>query len=109
MKKKNDNSRRSFLKKLGASTAGLAVAPLAASAASAKDVRYLDLINRKAVAANDRIQVGLIGTGGMGIGDMQTALQSDGVEIGAACDLYDGRLTRGQAGGGTDIQATTGT
>src|SRR5690625_527044 len=106
MKKKNDNSRRSFLKKLGASTAGLAVAPLAASAASAKDVHYLDLINRKAVAANDRIQVGLIGTGGMGIGDMQTALQIDGVEIVAACDLYDGRLTRAKELWGNDIQTT---
>ena len=40
------------------------------------------------------MRVALIGTGGMGIGDMQAALQVPGTEIVAACDLYTGRLAR---------------
>lgn len=42
-------------------------------------------------AANDNIQIALIGSGGMGQGDTRTALTNPGVKIVAACDIYDGR------------------
>ncbi|HWR51735.1 MAG TPA: Gfo/Idh/MocA family oxidoreductase, partial [Bryobacteraceae bacterium] len=45
-------------------------------------------------SANDRIQFALIGAGGMGSGDARTALAAGGTEMIAACDIYDGRLTR---------------
>src|SRR6516165_12206559 len=43
-------------------------------------------------AANDQIQVALIGAGGMGQGDTRTAAQVPGVKVVAAADCYDGRL-----------------
>src|SRR5260370_14562346 len=45
------------------------------------------------VSANDRIQVGCIGFGIMGQGDVQTATGIPGVELVAVADVYDGRLT----------------
>jgi predicted dehydrogenase len=45
-------------------------------------------------AANDQIQVALIGAGGMGQGDARLAASIPGVKLIAACDIYDGRLAR---------------
>lgn len=44
--------------------------------------------------ANDKIQIALIGAGGMGNGDLNDALANPGVEFVAAADIYDSRLTR---------------
>lgn len=49
--------------------------------------------NSKPVSANDRIQVGCIGFGIMGQGDVRTAAGIPGVEIVGVADVYDGRLT----------------
>jgi predicted dehydrogenase len=43
---------------------------------------------------NDKIRIALIGAGGMGNGDVKDALLNEGVELVAAADIYDGRLTR---------------
>jgi len=95
MTKSTENSRRGFLKQLGQSAAVLAVTPTALStAATQSQFTYLNLVKKQPIAANDRIRIALIGTGGMGIGDMNTALQVPGVEIVAACDLYEGRRIR---------------
>jgi predicted dehydrogenase len=48
----------------------------------------------KPVSANDKVQIALIGAGGMGTGDVQSALAVPGVEIVAAADVYEGRLAR---------------
>ncbi|RYZ47219.1 MAG: Gfo/Idh/MocA family oxidoreductase, partial [Sphingobacteriales bacterium] len=87
-------SRRSFLKTLGlAGTAAAAVPSSLAQAGTAP--MYLNLVkSHSSTAANDKVRIGLIGTGGMGIGDTETALMVEGTEIIAACDLYDGRLRR---------------
>lgn len=45
-------------------------------------------------SANDTIQLALIGSGGMGMGDARNATSFPGVRLVAACDLYDGRLRR---------------
>jgi predicted dehydrogenase len=45
-------------------------------------------------AANDNIQIALIGSGGMGQGDVRDALLNEGVKIVAAADIYDGRRKR---------------
>jgi predicted dehydrogenase len=47
----------------------------------------------KPASANDRIQVGCIGFGIMGQGDVQTAVNIPGVELVGVADVYDGRLT----------------
>ncbi len=44
------------------------------------------------VAANDHIQIALIGAGGQGQGDTHTALEVPGVKLVAVADCYDGRL-----------------
>jgi len=67
---------------------------------------YLPLVKRQKISANDRIRIGLIGTGGMGIGDAQTALMVEGVEIVAACDHYNGRLVRAKELWGKDLYTT---
>ena len=41
---------------------------------------------------SDRIGVAVIGAGGMGMADAATALRIPGVELTAACDIFDGRL-----------------
>jgi len=102
MKKRN---RRSFLKRLGKSAGTLAAAPtlltLTNEGALAHSLRV-----PKRVAANDKIRIACIGVGSMGIGDMNTALMVDGVECVAACDLYDGHLTRAKELWGKDIMTT---
>ncbi|MDQ6679069.1 MAG: Gfo/Idh/MocA family oxidoreductase [Acidobacteriota bacterium] len=45
------------------------------------------------ISANDRIQLGCIGFGIMGQGDVKTAVAIPGVELVAVADVYDGRLT----------------
>jgi len=51
---------------------------------------------RSRYSPNDQIQLALIGAGGMGTIDTNTAIGIEGVKLIAACDLYDGRLTKAQ-------------
>ncbi len=43
---------------------------------------------------NDKIQIALIGAGGMGMGDTRLSLAAGGTELVAVADIYDGRLAR---------------
>lgn len=45
-------------------------------------------------SANEKIQIALIGAGGMGQGDTRYAVNIPGVQLVAAADIYDGRLAR---------------
>ena len=58
------------------------------------------------VSANDRIQVALIGCGGMGQGDAKASTQVPGVKLVAAADIYDGRLLHMRELFGKDIFTT---
>src|SRR5215475_6355665 len=53
------------------------------------------------VAANDHIQIALIGAGIQGQGDTRYALQVPGVKLVAVADCYDGRLTHSKELWGT--------
>lgn len=55
---------------------------------------------------NDAIQIALIGTGGQGMDDTKTALRVPGVKLVAACDVYQGRLTRARELWGNDLFVT---
>jgi predicted dehydrogenase len=44
--------------------------------------------------ANDKLRIALLGSGGMGQGDVKDAVRVPGVEIAAAADIYDSRLDR---------------
>ena len=60
----------------------------------------------KPVAANDHIQIALIGAGGQGQGDTKQAAQVPGVKVVAAADCYDGCLEHAKELWGKDILAT---
>lgn len=63
--------------------------------------------NTKQYARNDQIQLAIIGAGKMGQGNGRAALEHDGVELVAACDLYESRLNRCRELFGDDILVTT--
>src|SRR5271163_2174648 len=60
----------------------------------------------KPVAANDHIQIALIGAGGQGQGDTKTAAQVPGVKLVAVADCYDGRLQHSKELWGSDVFTT---
>jgi predicted dehydrogenase len=59
-----------------------------------------------AVAANDHIQIALIGAGGQGQFDTKTALEVPGVKLVAVSDCYNGRLEHSKELWGQDIFTT---
>ena len=64
-----------------------------------------DLVPRT-IAANDHIQIALIGAGGQGMGDTKLAIQVPGVKLVAVADCYDGRLAHSKELWGNDIFTT---
>jgi predicted dehydrogenase len=84
----NDFNRRDFMKKVaaGAVSAGVALPALGQT---------------KAVSANDKVIVGVIGTGRMGRGDLADFAKQPEVEIAAVCDVYQPNLDEG-------LKATSG-
>ena len=99
----DSKSRREFLKIAAAGAAGLG----AATTAAPLTVRALATQDpQPSGSALDRIQIGLIGAGGQGMSDTQTALRVPGVEIVAVADVYDGRLTRSKEMWGDAIFTT---
>jgi predicted dehydrogenase len=91
--KSEKNSRRSFIKLAAAGTVA-AGSYVRLSGAPKTQLLETEPESTTQVSPNDRIRIGLIGAGGMGFGDTETALRVKGVELVAAADLYDGRLTR---------------
>ena len=98
-------SRRAFVRNAALGSAALAAGatPLAGAPAStlARPARA-----RRQRGPNDRVNLALIGAGGMGVNDTQTALLIDGVELVAVCDLYDGRLADAKERWGADLLTT---
>ena len=80
-----DTTRRDFLKRTGRAAVGAGIGLMAQA-------------RRSAVAqepgANEKVVLGVIGTGGRGTSIMRTAMRCAGVEVAAVCDVYDERLNR---------------
>jgi predicted dehydrogenase len=69
------------------------------TATSAGAVALATLAPSKALGANARIQMGVIGVGGMGtghVGGLVNRRQADNVRVVAVCDVYRRRVTRAQ-------------
>ena len=92
-----DRSRRQFIKAVAAGPA------LAAGLPSALADERRTMVRRETrgrvsassggrMAPSDRIGLAVIGAGGMGMAGVDTALRVPGVELVAACDIFDGRL-----------------
>ncbi len=103
MTKIKKNSRRKFVKRLATSSflaggGGLALL--------AENPKVKTLQSRAPYAANDQVNLGMIGMGIQGFGNARTAVKVPGVKIVGACDLYQGRLTRSQEIFGKDVSIT---
>jgi len=92
-------NRRGFIKAAGAaSAASLLSSKIHALAVQAEPARP--------VAANDHIQLALIGAGIQGQGDTKFAVQVPGVKLVAVADCYDGRLAHSKELWGNDLFTT---
>ena len=104
MENKSSNSRRDFISKISKTFAAAAILPNISNAASKENI--IQLSRHKRISPNDNIQIALIGAGGMGTADANTAITVPGAKLIAACDLYDGRLTAAKKNYGNDIFTT---
>ena len=100
------NSRRRFLKRAAAGSVAAAVVPRALAGAEPGETRTEPLARRRRVSANDRIGLAVVGAGGMGMADVATALKIPGVELVAACDVFDGRLAAARSRYGDGLYTT---
>ncbi len=92
-------NRRNFLKAAGAASVSSVIAPRLHALAVEEEAG-------RPVAANDQIQIALIGAGGQGQGDTKTAVQVPGVKLVAVADCYSGRLEHSKELWGKDIFTT---
>lgn len=97
-------SRRRFLSELAAGALAAGATPLLLSAAERRHA--YTMAARTYQSANDRINLAVIGAGGMGMADVDTALRVPGVKLVAAADCFDGRLTAAKERHGSDIFTT---
>ncbi|WP_145711247.1 Gfo/Idh/MocA family protein [Chitinophaga japonensis] len=103
---KPNQSRRGFISKFAKSVVGASLLPNIITAADRqRNIRSLSRANEK-YSANDQVQLAVIGAGGMGTADVNTAITVPGVKLVAACDLYDGRLADAKKKWGNDIYTT---
>lgn len=80
-------NRRDFIKRATLATAGTSLA-------------MTGLSSRRVLGANDRVVIGLIGSGRQGTGDMRAFIRQ-GVAVAAVCDVYQPNLDKGlKAAGG---------
>ncbi len=96
-------NRRGFLKAGGIMTAGTFISGGITHHVMAEEQQSEPA---KPIAANDHIQIALIGAGGRGQSDTKVAAQVPGVKVRAAADCYDGRLTHAKELWGDGIQTT---
>src|SRR5215210_104109 len=102
----NENSRRSFITNLTRGVIGASMIPAVVTAKDRK--RNLEGLVRseQKYSPNDQLQIALIGAGGMGTADANTAITVPGIKLLAVCDLYDGRLADAKKHWGNDIATT---
>jgi predicted dehydrogenase len=96
--------RRSFLKNLGLAGAAAAFIPSAFAAETQKTL-FLQR-NAANIFGAEPLGLALIGAGGMGVADAETALEHDNIKLLAVCDLYEGRLEDSKTRWGEDIFLT---
>ncbi len=87
----NDLNRRDFIKRAALTTGGVSLSMAGMSTTNV-------------MGANDRIRLGVIGTGKQGVSDMQNFMQH-GVEVATVCDVYQPNLDKGLAAAGGKAKA----
>jgi len=106
MAKNNQNSRRHFLTNVTKGMIGASLFPSVITASDRKRNAEELLRQPQRFSPNDQLQIALIGAGGMGTADTNTAVTVPGVKLLAVCDLYDGRLANAKKRWGNDIATT---
>ena len=101
---KSKSSRRKFIRQIGSSSILLAAGTLQTMAIN--ETKTLTIPYAPRISQNDKIRIATIGMGIMGNADTDTALKVPGVELVAACDLYNGRLTRVKEKYGKNVYTT---
>ncbi len=86
--------RRKFIKKSSVLTAGATILPIIPGTVQAAS---------RIIGANDKVRVGAIGINGMGMADLRTFLQQEGVECAALCDV-DRNVLEKRAAETTELQ-----
>ena len=104
MKNISESSRRNFIKKMAAASAAVAVGTN--MFATENKAVYFEKLKRTPGSPNDKINIALIGAGGMGTQDVITALKVPNVKLVAVCDLYKGRLKDATTKWGNDLFLT---
>ncbi|MBJ7881486.1 Gfo/Idh/MocA family protein [Gelidibacter salicanalis] len=95
--------RRSFIKKLGIASVTAAVLP----STFAAETKHVNILNRHLLADTTKVlKIALIGAGGMGSSDTNTALEHKNIELVAVCDLYDARLDNAKKTWGSHLFVT---
>jgi len=97
-------SRRKFLNSLAAGALAGGATPKFLSTRERNHTHTL--ARQKYQSANDQIQLAVIGAGGMGMADVETALSIPGVRLVAVADCFDGRLATARENYGQDLFAT---
>ncbi len=102
----NENSRRSFITNVTKGIVGASIIPSLITARDRKKNQDELIRSNQVYSANDQIQIALIGAGGMGTADANTAVTVPGIKLVAVCDLYNGRLEEAKKHWGNDIATT---
>jgi predicted dehydrogenase len=76
----------------------------AAGAGATVSMSLAGPLTRKALGANDRVRVGLVGAGRQGVSNMK-AFQRHGAEVAAVCDVYAPNLGKAQLAANPDAPA----
>jgi predicted dehydrogenase len=105
MSNQDRNSRRRFLRQIGATSLLAVASPLSSLAAKEKAEERV-LHYEKKISTGDKIRLGVIGFGIQGHYDLQTALKVPGVELAGICDLYTGRLENAKEMFGKELFTT---
>src|SRR5260221_2830186 len=102
------SSRRKFIKKAVGTALATSVIPSLLTAGKRNQILVLrpDPTQKKTFAANDQVNLAVIGMGIMGFDKLSTSVQVPGVNLVGVCDLYTGRLERAKELYGKDIFTT---
>ncbi len=101
----NSSSRRNFIGKMAKTVVGASLLPGMVQAAT-DEAKQVKMNREESFGPNDNVQIALIGCGGMGNADADTATTIPGVKLVAACDLYDARIDTAKKKWGNDIFTT---
>jgi predicted dehydrogenase len=90
----SDSSRRKFIKKAVGTALATSTIPSFLHANAENSVIELPVQRneKRATAANDNVNIAVIGMGIMGYNNLKTSMEISGVKLVGVCDLYDGRL-----------------